>query len=186
MEQAELGSQAASGSTATTSTNWSSPMSTETSSTSSHKTPTRRLERRPEICWVHGYQGNGPFNNLHVVRSGEILYNVAALAVLFNRSKHQQRFYMGHSMDIDCIAYNYNEDVAATGQGAGFNHAPPAHIRIWKTDTLETLAVLGAGIINVGLSCLGFSYQVRYISFVMLAHKELCLLSFCFTINFVG
>ncbi|KAL1421372.1 hypothetical protein MTO96_000455 [Rhipicephalus appendiculatus] len=159
MEQAELGSQAASGSTATTSTNWSSPMSTETSSTSSHKTPTRRLERRPEICWIHGYQGNGPFNNLHVVRSGEILYNVAALAVLFNRSKHQQRFYMGHSMDIDCIAYNYNEDVAATGQGAGFNHAPPAHIRIWKTDTLETLAVLGAGVINVGLSCLGFSYQ---------------------------
>ncbi|XP_065291487.1 echinoderm microtubule-associated protein-like CG42247 isoform X3 [Dermacentor albipictus] len=159
MEQAELGSQAASGSTATASTNWSSPMSTETSSTSSHKTPTRRLERRPEICWAHGYQGNGPFSNLHVVRSGEILYNVAALAVLFNRSKHQQRFYMGHSMDIDCIAYNYNEDVAATGQSAGFNHAPPAHIRVWKTDTLETLAVLGAGIINAGLSCLGFSYQ---------------------------
>ncbi|XP_077508236.1 echinoderm microtubule-associated protein-like CG42247 [Amblyomma americanum] len=107
----------------------------------------------------HGYRGSGSFRNLHVVRSGEILYNVAALAILFNRSKHQQRFYMGHSMDIDCIAYNYSEDVAATGQGAGFNNAPPAHIRVWKTATLETLAVLGAGIINVGLSCLGFSYQ---------------------------
>ncbi|XP_037272040.2 echinoderm microtubule-associated protein-like CG42247 [Rhipicephalus microplus] len=171
MEQAELGSQAASGG-GSTSTNWSSPMSTETSSTSSHKTPTRRLERRPEICWIHGYQGNGSFNNLHVIRSGEILYNVAALAVLFNRSKHQQRFYMGHSMDIDCIAYNYNEDVAATGQGAGFNHAPPAHIRIWKTDTLETLAVLGAGIINVGLSCLAFSYQGPFLVAVDSSHDH--------------
>ncbi|KAM7310665.1 hypothetical protein ISCGN_007573 [Ixodes scapularis] len=161
LEHTEPGSQAAS---TGTSTNWSSPMSTETSSTSSRKTvgqpaANSRLERRPEISWVHGYRGQGPFKNLHVVRTGEILYNVAALAVLFNRSKHQQRFYLGHTQDIDCIAYNYTEDVAASGQGPGYNRTSHAHIRVWKVETLETLAVLGTDIIGEGLSCLAFSHK---------------------------
>ncbi|EEC17976.1 WD-repeat protein, putative, partial [Ixodes scapularis] len=109
----------------------------------------------------HGYRGQGPFKNLHVVRTGEILYNVAALAVLFNRSKHQQRFYLGHTQDIDCIAYNYTEDVAASGQGPGYNRTSHAHIRVWKVETLETLAVLGTDIIGEGLSCLAFSHKVH-------------------------
>ncbi|XP_064459504.1 echinoderm microtubule-associated protein-like CG42247 [Ornithodoros turicata] len=157
MERAEPGSQAVS---TATSTNRSSPTSNETSSSNSHNARTTpRPDRRPEIIWIHGYKGYGSFNNLHVVQSGDLLYNVASVAVLFSRSKHQQRFYLGHTEDIDCITYDYNGDVAASGQGPGFTGSSRAHIRLWRAETLETIAVLGEDIVSDGVSCLTFSSE---------------------------
>ena len=48
----------------------------------------------------YGYRGWDTRKNLWVVRSGEMLYYVAAVAVLYDRNDDRQRHYTGHTEDI--------------------------------------------------------------------------------------
>lgn len=48
----------------------------------------------------HGYRGIDARRNLWVLPSGELLYYVAAVAVLFDRDEDAQRHYIGHTEDI--------------------------------------------------------------------------------------
>lgn len=52
------------------------------------------------LRWVHGYRGIDSKRNLWVLPSGELLYYVAAVAVLYDREEEQQRHYQGHTEDI--------------------------------------------------------------------------------------
>ena len=55
---------------------------------------------RPKLEWVYGYRGRDARSNLYLLPTGEIVYFVAAVVVLFNAEKHSQRHYMGHTEDI--------------------------------------------------------------------------------------
>lgn len=53
------------------------------------------------LCSYRGYDCR---NNLFYTSSGEVVYHVAAVGVVYNRSAHSQRFYTGHTDDILCLA----------------------------------------------------------------------------------
>ena len=60
-----------------------------------------------DVEWVYGYRGretSGGSNVLSLPSSGEICYSIAAVVVLYNMETHQQRHYMGHTNDVECIA----------------------------------------------------------------------------------
>lgn len=48
----------------------------------------------------YGYRGIDTRRNLWVLPTGELLYYVAAVAVLYDRDEDSQRHYIGHTEDI--------------------------------------------------------------------------------------
>ena len=56
--------------------------------------------QRPKIEWVYGYRGKDARWNLHLLPTGEMVYFVAAVIVLFNADEHAQRHYLGHTREI--------------------------------------------------------------------------------------
>lgn len=57
-------------------------------------------DKKLRLQWVHGYRGRDTHKNLWVLPSGELLYYVAAVAVLYDRDEGTQRHYTGHTEDI--------------------------------------------------------------------------------------
>lgn len=57
-------------------------------------------DKKLHLQWVHGYRGLDTRKNLWVLPSGELLYFVAAIAVLYDRDEETQRHYTGHTEDI--------------------------------------------------------------------------------------
>lgn len=57
-------------------------------------------DKKLALQWVHGYRGIDSRRNLWVLPSGELLYYVAAVAVLLDRDEEAQRHYTGHTEDI--------------------------------------------------------------------------------------
>lgn len=57
-------------------------------------------DKKLQLKWVHGYRGRDTHKNLWVLPSGELLYYVAAIAVLYDRDEETQRHYTGHTEDI--------------------------------------------------------------------------------------
>ena len=65
--------------------------------------PDAKLEKPKvdfEVEWVYGYRGRDARSNLYLLPTGEIVYFVAAVVVLFNAEEHSQRHYLGHTEDI--------------------------------------------------------------------------------------
>jgi len=60
-------------------------------------------EKKLQLEWVYGYRGTDTRRNLWVLPSGELLYYVAAVAILFDREENAQRHYVGHTEDITCM-----------------------------------------------------------------------------------
>lgn len=60
-------------------------------------------EKKLQLEWVYGYRGTDTRRNLWVLPSGELLYYVAAVAILFDREENTQRHYIGHTEDITCM-----------------------------------------------------------------------------------
>ncbi|KAK7574062.1 hypothetical protein V9T40_011253 [Parthenolecanium corni] len=114
-------------------------------------------EKRLILNWVHGYRGIDSKRNLWVLPTGEIMYYVAAVAVLYDRDEDAQRHYIGHTEDIQCMDLHPSRDMVASGQRAGRTRKTQAHIRIWSTESLLTLYVFGMGEFEVGVSAVAFS-----------------------------
>lgn len=57
-------------------------------------------DKKLQLQWVHGYRGLDVRKNLWVLPSGELLYFVAAVAILYDRDEETQRHYTGHTEDI--------------------------------------------------------------------------------------
>uniref|UniRef100_A0A4W6FEJ8 EMAP like 1 n=1 Tax=Lates calcarifer TaxID=8187 RepID=A0A4W6FEJ8_LATCA len=125
------------------------------------------LEARAELpCtklkldWVYGYRGRDCRSNLYLLPTGETVYFIASVVVLFNVDEQLQRHYTGHTDDIKCLAVHPDKITIATGQVAGTSSdgkqlAP--HVRVWDSVSLNTLHVLGAGFFDRALVCLSFS-----------------------------
>ncbi|XP_050304569.1 echinoderm microtubule-associated protein-like CG42247 isoform X6 [Anthonomus grandis grandis] len=114
-------------------------------------------EKKMMLEWVYGYRGTDSRRNLWVLPTGELLYFVAAVAVMFDRDEETQRHYIGHTEDIQCMDLHPSREMVASGQRAGRNRKTQAHIRIWSTETLQTLYVFGMGEFDIGVAAVAFS-----------------------------
>ncbi|XP_062253173.1 echinoderm microtubule-associated protein-like 1 isoform X6 [Platichthys flesus] len=113
-----------------------------------------------KLDWVYGYRGRDCRSNLYLLPTGETVYFIASVVVLFNVDEQLQRHYTGHTDDIKCLAVHPDKITIATGQVAGTSsdgkHLAP-HVRVWDSVSLNTLHVLGAGFFDRALVCLSFS-----------------------------
>ncbi|XP_072313232.1 echinoderm microtubule-associated protein-like 1 isoform X5 [Eucyclogobius newberryi] len=142
---------------------------------------------RLKLHWVYGYRGRDCRSNLYLLPTGETVYFMASVVVLYNVDEQLQRHYTGHTDDIKCLAVHPDKITIATGQVAGtssdgkvclfchFHTLDPEmlplseperrpvsvqqlpHVRVWDSVSLNTLHVLGAGFFDRGLVCLAFS-----------------------------
>ncbi|CAO1399612.1 unnamed protein product [Diamesa hyperborea] len=109
------------------------------------------------LNWVHGYRGIDSRRNLWVLPSGELLYFVAAVAVLYDREEENQRHYTGHTEDIMCMDVHPSRELVGSGQRGGRDRKSQAHVRIWSTESLQTLYVFGMGELDTGVISVAFS-----------------------------
>lgn len=117
-------------------------------------------DKKLQLEWVYGYRGKDCRNNLYYLPSNEIVYNTAAVIVLYNPISKTQRHYTEHTDDVKCLALHPNKEIIGSGQVAG--HAKKEgkpHVRIWNALTLQTLKVIGLGTFQRGLCCIAFSVQ---------------------------
>uniref|UniRef100_A0A2K6DTN0 HELP domain-containing protein n=1 Tax=Macaca nemestrina TaxID=9545 RepID=A0A2K6DTN0_MACNE len=119
---------------------------------------------RLKLDWVYGYRGRDCRANLYLLPTGEIVYFVASVAVLYSVEEQRQRHYLGHNDDIKCLAIHPDMVTIATGQVAGTTKEGkplPPHVRIWDSVSLSTLHVLGLGVFDRAVCCVGFSKSVN-------------------------
>ncbi|XP_037881287.1 echinoderm microtubule-associated protein-like CG42247 isoform X1 [Glossina fuscipes] len=114
-------------------------------------------DKKLQLQWVHGYRGIDARRNLWVLPSGELLYYVAAVAILLDRDEDAQRHYIGHTEDIMCMDIHPSRELVASGQKAGRDRKSQAHVRIWSTESLQTLYVFGMGELDMGVTAVAFS-----------------------------
>ncbi|XP_040832507.1 echinoderm microtubule-associated protein-like 2 isoform X1 [Ochotona curzoniae] len=129
--------------------------------------PTYSLDTRSELPpnrfkldWVYGYRGRDCRANLYLLPTGEIVYFVASVAVLYSVEEQRQRHYLGHNDDIKCLAVHPDMVTIATGQVAGTTKEGkplPPHVRVWDSVSLSTLHVLGLGVFDRAVACVAFS-----------------------------
>lgn len=65
-----------------------------------------------------------------------------------------------------------SRELVASGQRAGADRKSQAHVRIWSTDSLQTLYVFGMGELIGGVTSVAFSQLVSNFSLFMLASGE--------------
>uniref|UniRef100_A0A3Q0T8B1 EMAP like 1 n=1 Tax=Amphilophus citrinellus TaxID=61819 RepID=A0A3Q0T8B1_AMPCI len=103
-----------------------------------------------KLDWVYGYRGRDCRSNLYLLPTGETVYFIASVVVLFNVDERLQRHYTGcmsHHTDVLCPWLC----VILVWQQL----AP--HVRVWDSVSLNTLHILGAGFFDRALVCLAFS-----------------------------
>uniref|UniRef100_A0A4W6DSW6 EMAP like 6 n=1 Tax=Lates calcarifer TaxID=8187 RepID=A0A4W6DSW6_LATCA len=100
-----------------------------------------KRQKAPEeglrLQFVHGYRGFDCRNNLFYSQAGEVVYHVAAVAIVYNRLQHSQRFYLGHDDDILSLAVHPLKDYVASAQ---VGRDPAVHV--WDIQTLKCLSLL--------------------------------------------
>ncbi|KFO23296.1 Echinoderm microtubule-associated protein-like 4 [Fukomys damarensis] len=122
-----------------------------------------RTELPPEklkLEWVYGYRGKDCRANVYLLPTGEIVYFIASIVVLFNYEERTQRHYLGHTDCVKCLAIHPDKIRIATGQIAGVDkdgRPLQPHVRVWDSVSLSTLQIIGLGTFERGVGCLDFS-----------------------------
>ncbi|XP_052042435.1 echinoderm microtubule-associated protein-like 4 isoform X1 [Apodemus sylvaticus] len=122
-----------------------------------------RTELPPEklkLEWAYGYRGKDCRANVYLLPTGEIVYFIASVVVLFNYEERTQRHYLGHTDCVKCLAIHPDKIRIATGQIAGVDkdgRPLQPHVRVWDSVSLTTLHVIGLGTFERGVGCLDFS-----------------------------
>uniref|UniRef100_A0A8C9VNH0 EMAP like 1 n=1 Tax=Scleropages formosus TaxID=113540 RepID=A0A8C9VNH0_SCLFO len=118
--------------------------------------PSKKLK----LDWVYGYRGRDCRSNLYLLPTGETVYFIASVVVLYSVDEQLQRHYTGHTDDVKCLAVHPDKITIATGQVAGTStdgKQLPPHVRVWDSVSLNTLHILGTGFFDRALACLAFS-----------------------------
>ncbi|XP_067467108.1 echinoderm microtubule-associated protein-like 4 isoform X2 [Thunnus thynnus] len=118
--------------------------------------PSERLK----LEWVYGYRGRDCRANVYLLPTGEIVYFIASVVVLFNYEERTQRHYLGHTDCVKCLAIHPDKIRIATGQIAGVDkdgRALQPNVRVWDSVSLSTLQVIGLGTFERGVGSLAFS-----------------------------
>ncbi|XP_058868043.1 echinoderm microtubule-associated protein-like 4 isoform X1 [Acipenser ruthenus] len=118
--------------------------------------PTERLE----LDWVYGYRGRDCRANLYLLPSGEVVYFIACVVVLYHIDARTQRHYLKHTDCVRCLAVHPDQVRVATGQTSGVDKdGKPLQpfVMIWDSGTLVTLQQIGLGFFERGVSSVAFS-----------------------------
>uniref|UniRef100_A0A4W5PEX7 EMAP like 4 n=1 Tax=Hucho hucho TaxID=62062 RepID=A0A4W5PEX7_9TELE len=122
-----------------------------------------RTELPPErlkLEWAYGYRGKDCRANVYLLPTGESVYFIASVVVLFNYEERTQRHYLGHTDSVKCLAVHPDKIRIATGQIAGVDkdgRPLQPHVRVWDSVSLSTLQVIGLGTFERGVGSLAFS-----------------------------
>ncbi|KAK6175613.1 hypothetical protein SNE40_014034 [Patella caerulea] len=113
------------------------------------------------LDWVYGFRGRDVRDNLVVLKTGEIVYYVGAVVVIYNRKEDTQRHYLGHNEEVTCIALHPDKCIIATGQlgGKSADYAP--HVRIWNGITLSDIDAIGHNVFLGTVITVAFSVQSK-------------------------
>lgn len=120
--------------------------------------PSERLE----LDWVYGYRGRDCRANLFFLPTGEAVYFIACVIVLYHINNRTQRHYRKHTDSVRCLALHPDKVRVASGQTAGVDKdgkPMQACVHIWDSATLATLQQIGLGSFQrgVGVGSLAFS-----------------------------
>ena len=112
-----------------------------------------------KLDWVYGYRGRDCRSNIYHLPTGECIYFVASIVVLFNPEENTQRHYLGHTDTVKCLAIHPNKLIVASGQSAILNRRDKRPIvRVWNSVNLNTLRVIGFNEdLDSSICCLAFS-----------------------------
>lgn len=72
-----------------------------------------------KLEWAYGYRGRDGRNNLYLLPTGEMIYFIAAVVVLYNVDEQIQRHYTGHNDDVKSLCVHPDKITVASGQVAG-------------------------------------------------------------------
>lgn len=116
---------------------------------------------RLKLDWVHGYRGKDCRSNISYLPTGECVYFVASIIVLYNPDDKAQRHYLGHTDSVKCIAVHPNRLIIASGQSTTQDKPDKRPIvRVWNTVSLATLKVIGFNEdFDRPICCIAFSKQ---------------------------
>ncbi|KAG7255815.1 hypothetical protein CRUP_025432 [Coryphaenoides rupestris] len=109
---------------------------------------------------AYGYRGRDCRANVYLLPTGEVVYFIASVVVLFNSEERTQRHYLGHTDCVKCLAVHPDKIRIATGQIAGVDkdgRALQPHVRVWDSVSLSTLQIIGLGTFERGVGSLAFS-----------------------------
>ncbi|XP_043099627.1 echinoderm microtubule-associated protein-like 3 isoform X2 [Puntigrus tetrazona] len=118
--------------------------------------PSQKLD----LDWVYGYRGRDCRANLYLLPSGEAVYFIACVVVLYHISNQTQRHYRKHTDCVRCLAIHPDKVRVASGQTAGVDKdGKPLQpfVHIWDSKTLVTLQQIGLGTFERGVGALAFS-----------------------------
>ncbi|XP_026793050.1 echinoderm microtubule-associated protein-like 4 isoform X1 [Pangasianodon hypophthalmus] len=113
-----------------------------------------------ELDWVYGYRGRDCRGNLYMLPSGEAVYFIACVVVLYHVTRRTQRYYRKHTDCVRCLAVHPNKVLIASGQTAGVDKdGKPLQpfVHIWDSTTLMTLQQIGLGTFERGVGSVAFS-----------------------------
>ncbi|XP_060614237.2 echinoderm microtubule-associated protein-like 3 isoform X1 [Anolis sagrei] len=113
-----------------------------------------------QLDWVYGYRGRDCRSNLFVLTSGELVYFIACVVVLYHLRCRTQRHYLEHTDCVRCLAVHPDRIRVATGQMAGVDKdGKPLQpfVHIWDSSNLNTLQTIGLGNFERGVGSLAFS-----------------------------
>uniref|UniRef100_A0A8C8FP86 EMAP like 3 n=1 Tax=Oncorhynchus tshawytscha TaxID=74940 RepID=A0A8C8FP86_ONCTS len=72
-----------------------------------------------ELDWVYGYRGRDCRANLYLLASGEAVYFIACVVVLYHINNRTQRHYSKHTDCVRCLTIHPDKVRVASGQTAG-------------------------------------------------------------------
>ncbi|XP_035288907.1 echinoderm microtubule-associated protein-like 4 isoform X3 [Anguilla anguilla] len=114
-----------------------------------------------ELDWVYGYRGRDCRANLYLLPTGEAVFFIACVVVLYDINKRTQRHYLKHTDCVRCLAIHPDRVRVASGQSAGVDKdgkASQAFVHIWDSCTLVTLQQIGLGSFERGVGSVAFSH----------------------------
>lgn len=121
---------------------------------------------------VYGYAGRGiNSSNLFLTHNTtaeatECVYFTGAVGVVFDKEawkkgKQSQRFFFGHTNDIQCLTIHPNRRFVATGQQKDVGKENKPYVCIWDVDTCNQLQRLDHELEDRAVIAVGFSGNIQ-------------------------
>ncbi|XP_028988915.1 echinoderm microtubule-associated protein-like 3 isoform X1 [Betta splendens] len=113
------------------------------------------------LDWVYGYRGRDCRANLYFLPTGEAVYFIACVVVLYHINNRTQRHYRKHTDCVRCLTVHPDKVRVASGQAAGVDKdGKPLQscVHIWDSTTLVTLQQIGLGTFQRGVGSVAFSF----------------------------
>uniref|UniRef100_H3BCX7 EMAP like 3 n=1 Tax=Latimeria chalumnae TaxID=7897 RepID=H3BCX7_LATCH len=123
-----------------------------------------KMEYPPEKLrldwWCYGYRGRDCRSNLHLLATGEVVYFIACVVVLYHTEERTQRHFLKHTDCVKCLAVHPDKVRVVTGQTAGVDKdGKPLQplVYIWDSSNLNVLQQIGLGFFERGIGSVAFS-----------------------------